>query len=362
MVVRRVSKRRWHDLELICSTGVGIAAIAPHVSRTLREIVGADAGAIFWMDAQGLPTGFFHEDTHAGARDLFANAFERLFLGESELNVATLARRSGADAGHLLAPPPSYWKSNTFNLLVRPSGHHHAIDLRIDHEGVPRAVVLLFRVRRRPFDEADLALLRLSAGLLRRAFVEAPGSDRWTSRAPPAHLLVDRAGGRLLFASASAHALLQEGNHVAQGVPATGPLSAPPAFAAVLCARLGAEARPRLELPSPNGRLVVVAEELAAPAEGRAVLLTLQPQTPFRLGLVERILEQDVSPKQKTLLLAAASGASRTEAARLASTSPEAMKKHLLAIFAATGARSWIDLGRMFGAGEAAAEHDAAGR
>jgi hypothetical protein len=348
-MARRVAKRMWHELELVCSTGVGIAAIAPHACRILREIVGADAGAIFWMDERGLPTGFFHEDSTPGARDLFANAFERLFTGEAELNVATLVRRTGAAAGHLLVPPTSYWVSNTYNLLVRASGHHHTIDLRIDHDGRPRAVVLLFRVRRRPFNEEDLALLKLSADLLRRAFVPGPGSDHWVASAPPAHLVVDRAGRALLFASDAARLLLQDGNHVAQGVPGDGPLREPPAFAGSLCARLSCEPRPSTTLSAPNGRLVAFAEQLGAPVGAPVVLLTLQAETPTRLGIVERILGQDVSPKQKTILLAAASGASRSEAAQCTNTSPEAMKKHLVAIFAATGARSWVDLGAMFG-------------
>lgn len=347
-MVRRIAKRKWHELELICSTGVGVAAIAPHVCRLLREIIGADAAALFWMDAAGLPAGFFHEDSNPAARDLFTNAFEELFTGEDELNVATLARSAGSDAGHLLAPPASYWTSNTFNLLVRASGHHHSLDLRIDHGGVARAVVLLFRVRRQPFSEADLMALRLSADLLRRAFVTVPGSDRWRAAGPPAHLVVDRSGEVMLFASDAVRMMLQAGNHVAQGVPADGPLTRPPAFAARLCARLEAEIRPQLELSSPTGRLAVSAERLVHPFGACAVLLTLQPETPERLGLIERILAQDVSPKQKTILLSAASGASRTEAAAQAGTSPEAMKKHLLAIFTATGARSWADLVRLF--------------
>lgn len=347
-MARRIAKRAWHELELICSTGVGIAAIAPQVCRRLRDMVGADAAAIFWMNAQGLPDGFFHEDTQPGARDLFVNEFERLFVGESELNVAALVKRTGAIAGHLLAPPSSYWTSNTFNLLVRASGHHHALDLRIDHAGRPRAVVLLFRTRQMPFAPEDLDTLRLSADLLRRAFVEAPGSDRWSPVGTPAHLVIGHDGSSLLFASEDARRLLQDGNHVAQGVPVEGPLHRPPAFAVGLCARLAREPRPRLELPFPSGRVVATAEELADPLGGSVALLSLQVETPQRLGIVERILAQHVTPRQKSLLLAAASGLSRMEAAQQAGTSPEALKKHLVAIFAATGARSWVDLSRMF--------------
>lgn len=345
---RRVAKRKWHELELVCSTGAGIAAIAPQVCGILREIVGADAAALFWMDPEGWPAGFFHEDSPAACRDLFANAYAELFVGPAEINVASLARKAGAPAGHLLAPPSQYWRSNTYNLLVRASGHHHTLDLRIDHEGRARAVVLLFRVHRRPFDGDDLALLGLSADLLRRAFAPTPGSDRWVPCGPPASLVVSADGETLLFATEAAQLLLQEGNLVAQGVPAEGPLRHPPALARSLCARLHHEARPRVSLDSASGRLAASAERLASPTGDPVALLTLQAEVPVRLSLVQRILAQDVSPKQKTILLAAASGATRAEAAVQASTTPEAMKKHLMAIFAATGTRSWTELGRMF--------------
>lgn len=347
-IARRVAKRKWHELELVCATGAGIAAIAPQVCLILREIVGADAAALFWMDPQGWPAGFFHEDSTPACRDLFANAYAELFVGEAEINVASLARNSGAPAGHLLAPPSHYWRSNTYNLLVRASGHHHTLDLRIDHEGQARAVVLLFRVHRRPFDSDDLAVLQLSADLLRRAFLPAPGSDRWTPCGPPASLVVSADGETLLFAADPARLLLQAGNHVAQGVPAEGPLRHPPAFARALCARLHHEARPAVSLDSASGRLTACAERLASPSGEPVALITLQAEVPVRLSLVQRILAQDVSPKQKTILLAAASGATRAEAAMQANTSPEAMKKHLMAIFAATGTRSWTELGRMF--------------
>lgn len=144
----RPLKRKGLELDLLRRTGAGISAIAPMACRILRELVRADAAALFWLDRDGLPEGFFHEDSPAPMRGLFVNAFEELFLGPVELNVAMLARLRGQRAGHLLAPPPECFRSNTFNVLVRPSGHQHALDLRVDHAGRPRAIVLLFRAAR----------------------------------------------------------------------------------------------------------------------------------------------------------------------------------------------------------------------
>ena len=348
-MVRRVAKRYWTELDLICSTGVGLEAIAPQVCRLLREIVGADAGALFWVDENGLPAGFFHEDTNPEARDLFVNAFEELFTGDRELNVATLVQFKGTNCGHLLVPPDHYWRSNTYNLLVRASGHRHTLDLRVDYEGRPRAVILLFRQRSTTYEEEHRTLLQMALPSLRKAFMKPPGADRWSEAAPPAYLIVDRAGEALKFATEPARVLLQQGNQVAQGVPASGPLLAPPLFVRKLCQRLASEMRPSQLLPSPHGRLRVSAEYLNAPGTGEAaVLVTIISEVPDLLAQVTRVLDLDLSPKQKVILLAAVSGASRQEATRATGTSPEAMKKHLMAIFTATGVHSWQDLRQSF--------------
>lgn len=263
----------------------------------------------------------------------------------------------GPGWGHLLAPPASYWRSNTFNLLVRASGHHHAIDLRIEHRGLARAVALMFRVEGRPFEEADLATLRRALPALSRAFERVTTDDTWEpagerSGAPSGRggtLIVDATGERLLFAGEGARLLLQASNLVGQGIPVHGPLRAPPAFARRLCAELTAGRISREIIPVPQGRLVVAAEPLAEPDGAfRVVSLAVTLEVPRRLRFVEGLMALDLSPRQRSLLLAAASGETRAAAATRTRTSAEAMKKHLATIYDATGLRSWSDLGRFF--------------
>jgi len=343
-----LNKRKWHELDLLCRSGVGIAAIAPMACRLLREFVGADAGALFWMDESGLPEGFFHEDSPAAARDLFVNEFERLFLGPEELNVATLARMKGEAAGHLLAPPSSYYRSNTFNLLVRASGHTHALDLRVDHGGRPRVVVLLFRTGPAPFDEADLATLKLAATPLRRALVGNGPEVQWEPRPLEGHVLVDASGTTLLMISEVARQILQTTNAVGQEIQIDGPITTPPRFIRHLCAEMAAGRSSTGFLTVPDGRLMMTAERLLTPIGGQgAVLLTMRIQRPRNLRMVERVLEFTLSPKQRDIMLEAALGRDRAEVSARTGISAEAMKKHLGAIYRATGASSWEAMTRL---------------
>ena len=345
MVVRLGAKRHWAELDFVCRSGVGIEVIAPDLCRILRVLVAADAGAIFWMGEDGFPAGFFHEDSPAQARDLFTNAYQSLFVGEAELNVASLISRRDRECGHLIAPARSYWRSNTYNLLVRESGHHHALDLRIDDRGIHRAVALLFRERgREPFTEEDAARLQLTLPALRRALIGQSGNERWLSRGQASYLVVDPSARRLIFCSQAATHLLQQANLVAQGIPATGTLRDPPAFAASLCGRLAGETQPSIILAIAKGRLLVSAERLSGEGGEGAVLLKLQHEEPDSIVIMRHVLRLDISPKQRTILMAIANGAPRAEVAAQTRTSPEALKKHLAAIFGATGVRSWTEL------------------
>ncbi|KAK6021327.1 YD repeat protein, partial [Ostertagia ostertagi] len=115
--MRRLAEKKRHELDLLCRAGVGLTPIAPAVCRLVREIVGAEACALFWLDAQGQPEGFFHEHAQPAAQELFLNEFERLFLGPAEINITTLAQTPGARIGRMLNVPASYYRSNTYNLL-----------------------------------------------------------------------------------------------------------------------------------------------------------------------------------------------------------------------------------------------------
>ena len=208
----------WHELDLLCRIGVGLAPIAPDLTALLRRLVGADAAALFWLDEHGLPEGFHHEDSPDSVKDLFLNEFERLFVGDREINVFALAQRRDRAVGHLLAPGADYFHSNTFNLLVRASGHHHSLDLRVDLDGRARAVVLLFRAASRPFADSDADTLARAAPYLQRAIERSMPHDVWQGlETRNGHLLLDLAAQRIVLISETARSLLRNAGQRGMG-------------------------------------------------------------------------------------------------------------------------------------------------
>lgn len=340
--------RLWQELDLLCRIGVGIAPVAAQLTALLRGLAGADAAALFWLDEQGMPEGFFHENSPPEVQDIFLNEFERLFVGEGETNVFALARQRGRAIGHLLSPDADYFRSNTYNLLVRPSGHHHTLDLRVDVGGRARAVVLLFRAPGRSFDDDGAAVLRRAAPYLQRAIERAHSPDDWRARIDRAgHVLLDDTGQRILMMDAEAAAILRHANLRGLGLRRHPRPETPPDFFRRLDARSG---RP-LRLPIPGGALVASARALHAPGGDTlgSLLVNLNVERPHRMEVIQRVLSLKLSPLQREIAVLAGLGHPRSDCGPVVGVSAEALKKHLRTVFAATGTSDWDSLAKALG-------------
>jgi DNA-binding CsgD family transcriptional regulator len=336
-----VRQRLWQELDLLCRLGLGLAPIAPDVCAVLRALVGADAAALFWLDAHGMPEGFFHEDSPTAVQDLFLNEFERLFVGGHEINVFALARPDGPRVGRLLAPGARYFRTNSYNLLVRASGHHHALDLRIEVQGRTRAVLLLFRAPGRGFDAAEAALLERASASLQRAF--GPAASHALDSRPDGgtgHVVLDASGQRPMLADATALALLQGAR-----LRGLGMLQAGAALPPDLARRLNVQPGGASHIPVPRGLLLAQAHALLAPTGATAQwLITLQLQRPRQIDVVRRVLALPLSPLQREIAALAGLGHARAEASARTGVGEAALKKHMRAILEAAGAGDWQEL------------------
>lgn len=341
-----------HQLDLLCKAGIGIEAIAHDTTVLIRQLVGAEAAAIFWLNETGLPDGFYHEDSPAQVQSLFLDEFERLFVGQDEINVFALARHRGRRVGNLILPPAGYFKSNTFNLLVRPSGHEHTLDLRVDVDGKTRAVVLLFRSRGGRFGDEQARRLESIAPYLERAIRSArPQLDCRVLAS--GHVLVNADGSRVLMHSQQAADILKDANRVGTGTCKANALTLAPPFVAELCAHVhhsGFGRQVEREFAVPGGRLTAHATALL-PASGSdatdvQVLIELKLMQPRRLEVVRKVVSMRLSPTQREIALLAGLGHPRADCLQVVGISKEALKKHLKAVYSATGANDWDSLHR----------------
>ena len=108
------------------------------------------------------------------------------------------------------------------------------------------------------------------------------------------------------------------------------------------------QAAAEIKLPIADGRLVARASALRAIDRARGdvdrMLVTLDVETPTDVAAVEYLMNYRLSPLQREIALFAMLGGERSDCAREFGVSQEALKKHLRAIFDATGSAKWADL------------------
>lgn len=345
-------QRLWQQLDMLCDLGLGLAPVAPDVCAVLRSIVGADAAALFWLDEDGLPAGFHHEDSPASTQDLFLNEYLRLFNGPGETNVMELAQTEGPRVGRLLAPGARYFRSNSYNLLVRASGHQHTLDLRVEVDGRPRAIAALFLEPGPGFSDAQARMLERAGVSLSRAFKPTSLITRWeTGRlGATGHILLDAANQRPVLVDKAATQLLRQANLVGLGLQDEARSNSPQMLPPDLLQLLGLpfEFERASRVPIPHGWLVAKAHVLHSLAGGpRQVMLTLQVERSRCIDVVRRVLALPLSPLQREIALLAGIGHARSECTERTGVGAAALKKHLRVIFEVTGANDWESLGQI---------------
>jgi hypothetical protein len=209
----RKNLRSWARLRLLSCAGLDVMSAAPELFAVVHELVPGAACALFLTDADGTPHGFHHEDSPAAVRSLF-QAEPQLFKGPDELNVFQLVGRRGSPkVGQLLEPPRSYFASNTYQLLVRASGHHHSLDVRLEPDGAAAGMLALFRAPGRGFDGDEAAQVQRIGLHLEHALRAQPAGGQSVGGDLPGSfdeeaMLVARPDGSVMFASDAAHAML----------------------------------------------------------------------------------------------------------------------------------------------------------
>lgn len=327
---------------MLCRLGLGLAPIAAEACALLRHLVGADAAALFWLHEDGQPAGFHHEDSPASVRNLFLNE-PQLFNGPGETSVVALARASGQRVGRLLAPGAEHYRSNGHNLLMRPNGHHHTLDLRVEAGGRTRAVAALFKAPGPGFSDAQAALLERAGASLARAF--GPSMPLMQGSAPQAsgHVLLD-CDGCPVMADAAALRMLQDAHLPGLGLYGAAAADLPAGLLRHLHLRLGEQRH----IPVPGGMLHAHSHALQPLARAGSVppqwLLTLQWQRPQQIDVVRRVLALPLTPLQREIAALAGLGHARADSLALTGVSNAALKKHLAAILDVAHARDWEDL------------------
>ncbi len=341
-------------IRLLCHCGAGVEAIASSLTAAVRDLIGADSAAIFWLDESGNPLGFYHDCAPAEVKDLFITRFEELFSEPGQVNMVTLAEIDGPPIGRMFDAgfAARFWSGNVYRLLCTPLGHHFMLDMRIEWQGRGRVVFCAWNGPDRPFAPADAAALEPVRALIGHAVATQRADVRWRSSASGnAHLITDAAGTRLVAINAEAEAILMASHLLRQQVSMTQQPETAPGFATLLaCAMAAGEPAPCAHVPVTDGRIAARASRTRSVDTGLGPLMhvALDLQTAVDVLMIDAVMELPLTPLQREIALLGMRGRARGDCAALFGVGAEALKKHLRAIYDATGTARWIELADLF--------------
>lgn len=351
---RRKHLRAWSRLRVLCCSGLGPLVVAPDAFAVVRQIVPNAAAALFLTDADGTPRGFFHEDSPASVQRLFLEQ-PQLFAGPHEYNVFRLVGDpNGRKVGQLMEPPPEHWRSNSYNLLVRASGHHHSLDARLEVEGRRMGMVSLFREPGQAFDEDDrMDVARVAMHLEHALQAQASGPAVPGGEVDGEAMLVCSPEGRLLYASPQATEWLWQLPLTCLEWPDRRQL--PPFCLKLIEVLRDAEQHPwRLpcdSVPMPGGRLQASAQWLgvadadaADPAATQGLVgIVLKRMTPRPLQVWRRLNDSPLSPQQMEVAYWLAVGGTRDAVRERMDIGEAVLRDCVKAVYAEFGCSTQAD-------------------
>ena len=343
---KRTPSRRgaMQRLRSLCCAGHDPMMIAPDIFALLHQLIPSAACAIFLTQPNGMPYAFYHEDSDEGARSLFQNQ-PQMFLGGAEHNVFKIVGdASQPKAGGLLRPAVEYYSSNTYQYLVRPSGHHHALEVRLETDHVPAGALMLFREPGCGFSDADIPILNNAARYIEFALkAEFDHSTALESIDIDSAMVVITTDGMPLYMTDMAAQLLQmislSHNFWQQG-------HVLPVFCLDVVRQLQAESGlPQSQIAIPEGLLHVRAEWLHGVNQAKAmVALHLKRVIPKSLACWRIVQASDLSPQQADVAFLLVTGIAKPVIRGRLGISEAVLKDCIKAIYQCYNVHSMLEL------------------
>jgi DNA-binding CsgD family transcriptional regulator len=300
-----------YRLRTLCCSGFNTVSIAPDIFHHVHKILPNEACALFLTDPLGMPYMFYHEDSPENARALFQNE-PQLFMGRHEYNIFKIAT-APIKSGYFLHPDEEYFSSHTYQHLVRASGHHHTLEVRLEVLSKAAGALLLFREpSSKPFQSADLPHIHqiaryieysLNTDSIEQAFLSPIETEQ-------ALIMVSPDTQEIQFSTLAAELMLKE-------IPLIHNLWQTGKPLPIICTQLIQQLCHGSQLPEttvkiPSGHLYVRAEWLnAQQSTHRLIVLHLKKFMPRSLMLWQFLQKTDLNAQQASVAFLLLTGLSK---------------------------------------------------
>jgi DNA-binding CsgD family transcriptional regulator/PAS domain-containing protein len=342
----RPAELRVHIRQLCC-LGVTGEQLMPALLKAVRQLVGAESAAFFWVNARGDMTALYAErQLPAPVMKLY---FEHFYeSGESSFRQAFTLRSQQPEPVTAVTASAAAERSPYYNEVMRHLDAYHVLYGIVREQGEALGQLSLYRPKSTStfssIQRADLtSIMRYVAHGVSQRPHDVVAANGFLDADDDAVFLID-ADGRIRQLSGAAQKLLalaMQGGIGPEQVRAGIEDEARPALRQ-LVARLhsvlsGAEvAPPSLVVDNAWGRFVLRAYAVSdEPLAGDAlVAIRIQRQEPMLLKFVDALQGFGLSPQQREIAAGLARGASNQELAAALGVSANTIAYHIKQLFA----------------------------
>lgn len=347
----------------LCCLGVTGEQLMPALLKSIRQLVGAESAAFFWVDAQGEMTSLY-------AERLLPAPVMRLYFEHYYQSGEASFRRAFADRAQRAEPVVDVTASAAtertayYNEVMRHLDAHHVLYGIVREQGRALGQLSLYRPKSaRTFTATErnelASIMRYVAHGVSPPARDAAGGARLLDSADDAVFTIGR-DGSIQQLSTESHRLLAlatQGNiGPDRGLSGAGERARPTLrhLAAHLCGALsGADvAPPTVVIDNRWGRFILRAYGLSdEPSMGDApIAVRIQRQEPMLLKFVDALQGLGLSARQREIAAGLARGASNQELAAALCVSANTIAYHIKQLFAKLGTHDRQEMiGRVLG-------------
>lgn len=316
----------------LCCSGHSAITLAPTFFKYLNQLIPHDLHAFALTSTSAVPYMYYHSGLNQRFMHLLQHELEIFLDPKTESHMRWLDTPTLPKSGNLLHPDEQYFHSNNYQIMVRGSGVHHTLDLRLEQCAKPCGGISLYRGIGSNFSEQDSQLMFQVGQYIEYALQHQKTEPKeFTFEVEQAMLVIDQ-NSEIVMMTATAKDLL---NLLAIHYDFWEPSKALPKA----CYRVIQELKYGILLPQtiveiPNGLLSIRAEWMSSPRQkDQWIALHLKHELPRSLLIWNKLENTDLSPQQCRVAYLLMTGGSRQDILHQLEISPAVLKDCIKAIY-----------------------------
>ncbi|NWK74793.1 hypothetical protein HYG93_10985 [Acinetobacter sp. SwsAc6] len=325
-------KSTLNRIRYLCCSGHSAITLAPLFFKYLNQLIPHDLHAFALTSASAVPYMYYHSGLDQRFIDLLQHEVEIFLDPKTEGHMRWLDTPTLPKSGNLLRPDEQYFQSNNYQIMVRGSGVHHTLDLRLEQSNKPSGGVSLFRGVGSSFSEQDSYFLSQVGQYIEYALQhQTTLRNEFNFDVEQAMLILDP-NSEVIMMTDSVKDLL---NLLAIHYDFWEPNKALPK----ICYQVINELKYGVQLPQtridiPNGILNIRAEWMFSPLQqDRCIALHLKHELPRSLFIWTKLENADLSPQQCQVAYLLVTGNSKQDIMHKLEISPAVLKDCIKAIY-----------------------------